>query len=309
MAGLFNPTLLAASSSECRFVLPIEVTEPYLNDHQPGGDPLFSTVMALEAAIGAARRVSPSADPALIENIRVLRPYIARGDGPHVLELRVTSSPLASGQSLDCTVLSKSADGAEMHHLHTRVNFAPPAAAASAPTVRSSIFSPRSARAPAAVYDLFFHGPAFQVVADAEFQIDRMLGRLRPRLPASHRNAVTESETAPRLIEFGLQSAGLLELAVSGRMMIPHSIAHIERLVPVDVDHPGEITSIARFGTPERIWIDIEILDEHGRLIMRIDRYRTEPLPFAVNQAAAARLRTELLRSDPTGPTHSELLI
>jgi hypothetical protein len=297
--SLFDPAPLASPEGETRFTLPLAVDEPYLRDHQPGGQPLFSTVMGLEAIVAAARRVRASTAPAVLEDIRVFKPYIVHGDGPHVVELGVTHS-LTSDEGLECTLLSRHTDGEETDHLRARVTFPAHARPAVIPTPAGSSGNPIGTRMAdgAAVYDLYFHGPSFQVVDGFEFQDDQMVCRLRQRLPPSHRNRSCDSETAPRLIEFGLQCAGLLELAVGGRMMIPHSIARIDRFLSLDVDHPGDIRSIARFQPAERSGVDVDILDGHDRLVLRINQYRTAPLPFAVNQAAAARLRTELLRSE-----------
>jgi hypothetical protein len=292
---LFDPAPLTSSGQETRFTLPLEVDQPYLRDHQPGGHPLFSTVMGLEAIVAAARRVRASNAPALLEDIRVFEPYIAQGDGPHVVELLIEHSSQTPDSELDCTVLSRLADGTECHHVHSRVTFP---ADASRVARRPPMTNPARRTSPASVYDLFFHGPSFQVVAGVRFHQGQMICRLRQPLPPSHRDRPGDSETAPRLIEFGLQCAGLLELAVSGRMMIPHSIARIERFSALEVDHPGRILSIARFAPGAPSSIDIDIFDERGRLVLRIDQYRTEPLPFGVDQAAAARLRAELLRSE-----------
>jgi hypothetical protein len=145
------------------------------------------------------------------------------------------------------------------------------------------------------IYRLFFHGPAFRVVDRAQYRNARMYCRLAPDLPPSHRGRSTASEMAPRLIEFALQSAGLLELAVSGRMMIPHSVASIERFLPIDVDHAGAIFATAAFDAQDPAAVTIDVTDELGRTALRVVRYRTEPLPFAVNVIASSRLREQLL--------------
>ncbi len=296
MAGLFDPLQFAASPEEARFSLPTDSREPYLSDHQPGGQPLFSTVMGLEALVAAARQMLPSLVPAVLEDVRVLKPYLAMGAGPHMLELRIKRAARSPDASFECSMLSRLGNGTEAHHLHARVTFESP----TLPMGPTSISLPTRSHiaTQATVYDLFFHGPSFQVIADVEFRDEHMIGRLQHRLPPSHRHRSAGSETAPRLIEFGLQTAGLLELAVSGRMMIPCAIARIKRFLLFDVDHSADILSIARFRDKDRSLIDIDIVDERERLVLRIDRYRTEPLPFPMNHDAAARLRAELRRSE-----------
>jgi hypothetical protein len=117
-----------------------------------------------------------------------------------------------------------------------------------------------------------------------------MLCRLRQKLPASHRVGATVSQTAPRLIEFALQSAGLLEVARNGRMKIPDSIGSIDRFVAIDVDEPMEIFAMASYGTANEAFINVDIVDASGRLILRVNEYRTVVLPFAVSAGAVAAL-------------------
>jgi len=305
MPGLFAPIPLGLSGNESWFTLRLDVNEPYLTDHRPGGDPLFSTVMGLEAAVAAARQVASTPAPASLRAVRVLEPYIALGTGPHVVELSIRASSGNPRRCFDCTLFSRQDDGQVSCHLQVQVEFsgAPVDAAATAASMRAS---PSDGLAPRAVtqrdvYALFFHGPAFQVVASAAVRSGLMQCRFASGLPPSHRHRPSDSEIAPRLLEFALQSAGLLELTDSGRMMIPHSIGRVDRFSSVDVDYSGELVSVARFGSPERSSIDVDILDERGRLMMRVGQYRTEPLPFVGNATAAARLRRLLQNSEFAG--------
>jgi hypothetical protein len=102
------------------------------------------------------------------------------------------------------------------------------------------------------------------VIDGLEFQDGRMAGRLGPYLPPTHVNRSTTSEVASRLIEFGLQTAGLLELATSGRMMIPHSIARIQRFVPVDVDHAARSCLSRSLDLNERLSTSTSLMNVSG---------------------------------------------
>jgi hypothetical protein len=302
--------LLRESADEARFEIRLDVQQPYLNDHRPGGAPLLSTVMGLEAVVAAARRRATFDTPAWLSDVCVCKPFIAAGDGPHVVEVWVARVAPAFGAVFDCTLLSSIGAGEHLEHLRARVTFAErgPAGARAAPRhaaadgrpsmVEATPLSPATSVSQVDVYDLLFHGPAFQVVAGAHYREGSMTCPLTVRLPPSHDRAV-ESEVAPRLIELALQCAGLLELAQSGRMMIPHSIAWIDRFLPLDVDHGAPLAARATRSAAADPAIDIEVTDELGRLVLRVERYRTVLLPFAMNEGAAARLRRHLLGCAP----------
>jgi hypothetical protein len=304
--GLFDPIWVGESAGAARFLLELDADQPYLRDHRPGDASLFSTVMGLEAAVAAARGLATADGTAFLSDIRVLKPYIATGDGPHVVELRVTPVPQTADEAFDCTLLSNVATGGPIEHLRTRVTFAPPGPSITpaAPMRSSQVRSHPPGEPPsvsqAEIYDLFFHGPAFQVVAGAQYQNGSMTCRLAPELPPSHRGRPPDSELSPRLIEFALQCAGLLELAESGRMMIPDAIARIERFRPLDVDHWKPLVahatrSAATDPAIDVAAIDVEVVDESGGLVLRVERYRTLPLPFPLNAAAATRLHRRLV--------------
>jgi len=306
MDGLFAPIALRESAGEAHYAIALDVEEPYLDDHRPGGHPLFSTVMGIEALAEAARRCSGEGMTPRLREVCVLKPYIAIAPGPHAVEavIRVPAGPRdASNARFDCSLGSVEPSGAVTEHLRAHVEFAAPARAPLLATSkhREAVGPPPTRRTVGAdeVYRLFFHGPAFRVIAGAQYRDARMQCRLAPGLPPIHRGWPGPSEMAPRLIEFALQSAGLLELAASGRMMIPHSISAIERFLPIDVDHQGAIFATAGFDAEDPAAVNIDVADAQGRGILHVVRYRTEPLPFAVNAVAADRLRELLLATAP----------
>jgi hypothetical protein len=102
----------------------------------------------------------------------------------------------------------------------------------------------------------------------------------------------------PRLVELALQSAGLLEIACSGRSMIPHAIDSVRRFLPLDEDSTVPLLAIARraasSGAVESGAIDIDVCTTDGRAILGVRGYRTLPLPFASDPRSLADLATAL---------------
>ena len=94
-------------------------------------------------------------------------------------------------------------------------------------------------------------------------------------------------------IEFGLQSAGLLQLALDGSMAIPLGIEHIARFDDTDVGTGGRLQSIAERTLDGRFTITV---GADSATIVRISGYATTPLPFAHDDRAAGALAKQLTK-------------
>jgi hypothetical protein len=108
----------------------------------------------------------------------------------------------------------------------------------------------------------------------------------------SHKT-IAGSCISPRILELGLQTAGLLELASSGRMMIPCTLDRVERISELDVDADLPLFARACFAQDSGS-IHIDILDAQGNAVQRIHGYRTVPLPFAADPSGLAALAAAL---------------
>src|SRR5262249_52295287 len=79
------------------------------------------------------------------------------------------------------------------------------------------------------IYRVYFHGPAYQVLAEAAGNADHVSGRMTADLPpdlASQRTL----QMAPRLIELCFQTAGIWEIGRTGRMGLPARLDRVKVL-------------------------------------------------------------------------------
>ena len=267
-------------------ILTLDPAHPTLDDHRPGGHPLFGTAMGIGALIEAATAIGLCGSACRAEAVQVHAPYILDHPGPH----RVTVELGTSGEG---TVRSPGQNGcADVVHFAGRIGQGIPSASWQAPIVPD--LGPEHAVERQRIYKAFFHGPTFQVVWAARLCGSDLFARLADA-PSSAAIAQVS-----RLIEFGLQSAGLLELAISGRMMIPSAIGSI------DVFDPGQaLTGAAVFAhatqareTASATRSDIAIWAEPAILLMRISGYRTVELPFSMELQKIAELRESLRNID-----------
>jgi hypothetical protein len=144
--------------------------------------------------------------------------------------------------------------------------------------------------APDAIYRVYFHGPAFQVLGGVQSDGGRVVGRLSPDLPP-----MTDRErktlVAPLLIELCLQTAGVWEIGKTGALALPSTIERV-RLHGLPANGGPLYAEIApREGTAGELAFDARVLDEEGVIYLELSGYRTARLPAPVPQEDVAPLR------------------
>jgi len=108
-------------------------------------------------------------------------------------------------------------------------------------------------------------------------------------LPANHDPASKPTEIAPRLIELCFQTAGVWELGTGGRMALPTHIDRVVRYKPTK--KPGRLWAVV---TPRENGVDAEVIDESGRVQLRLEGYRTVVLPGTIEASSLAPIRTAM---------------
>jgi hypothetical protein len=257
----------------------LDPTAPYLADHRPNGRPLLGTVASLEILAEAASPLLGGA-PGQIAAVEIASPLTFTTDESRTVHADCRESD--SG-TVGCSLESETARHLSCHFLGTSMGSAP----------RRPPLSPGPrAIGRSEIYRLFFHGPAFQVVVAAEWREGTLITRLNKALPPWHVDG-RPTLTAPRLLEFALQSAGLLALAEQPVMAIPRHIARIERFLPADERAlPVLFAAAAR----ENDDIGIDLFDAEGRVHLRVEGYRTAALPYPVGRDRMDALHRALRR-------------
>ena len=138
-----------------------------------------------------------------------------------------------------------------------------------------------------AIYGTYFHGPAYQVLAEAWRHRDNVAGRFASPLPPNHEPADQATQVVPRLVELAFQTAGLAEIAASARMGLPFGFDRLD----VPGAGGGEVESIALARSTGDGVFDVQVADAQGRLVLALEGYRTAALPGAVRGDAFAPLK------------------
>ena len=147
------------------------------------------------------------------------------------------------------------------------------------------ITEPGATVPPERVYELYFHGPAYQVVGATWQDGPASFARLADPLPPNH---TTEAPALaqPRLVELCFQTAGLWEAVQHGRMALPQ---HVDRVRLLHEPQDGAVYAQAVQHGEE---FDCAVRDASGEVLLTVEGYRTvalpDPVPDPVRQGLSA---------------------
>jgi hypothetical protein len=284
-----GPMIGAVSGIGVHSGLTIETTldpaaQPFLHDHQIDGTPVLPGVMGIEAFAETALWMLPGWHIQAIEDVDFLAPFKFYRGEPRTITIEAVFRPEGESVVADCRLLGRRqlANQPEPQittHFTGRVRLTKnPAEAAAAP----SVGEPGEAAVDSeAVYKVYFHGPAYQVVERAWLEGDRIVGRIASSLPANHLPAEQPTFAAPRLIELCFQTAGLLQMSAQGTMGLPQ---HVDRVCFGSLQDPAENGSYAVVtATEDHGSFGAEVGNAAGQLCLSLSGYRTVALPTPVN--------------------------
>ena len=143
---------------------------------------------------------------------------------------------------------------------------------------------------PEDIYRLYFHGPAFQVLAGVQRSGDTVLGKLNKKLPAftSEEHALLST---PTLVELCFQTAGIWEIGKTGMMALPHSIESLT-FYPLSVNGAAIYAEVKPVQTENGgLHFNARVVDAKGRVYLELKEYRTTPLSDSVEKELLAPLQ------------------
>jgi hypothetical protein len=140
------------------------------------------------------------------------------------------------------------------------------------------------------IYRLYFHGPAFQVLAGVQRSDQGLLAKVSlPQKNLLHTKSADHFLTAPRLIEACLQAAGIWEIGLNDVMALPKSIGSLCLYrVP---DQNTQLFAQIRANPHCEGCFDARILDAAGSVYLDLREYCTSPLPYTLNHEILAPVK------------------
>ncbi len=271
--------------------------QPYLDDHRIDGTPVLPGVMGMEGFAEVARLLVPDLTVASVEDVDFLVPVKFYRDQPRTLTITAGIRPDGDDLVADCRLEAERVlPGSDVPQrtVHftgkVRLSAGPPSDAGEdgGPVGRAE-----DARVvpPEDVYRLYFHGPAYQVVAEAWQQNGGAAGRFSGHLPPDREAGAAATVLGPRLVELCFQVAGLWEAGSQGRLALP---AHVDRLSllrrPAEPVGAEGTVAVAEPAT-EPGSFDCRVQDLAGSVVLRLEGYRTVPMPGELAEEVRGPLR------------------
>jgi NAD(P)-dependent dehydrogenase (short-subunit alcohol dehydrogenase family) len=288
--------------------------EPFLYDHAMDDTPLLPGVMGVEGFAEIASLIAsdlgcakPCYSVVSIEDVDFTAPLKYYRQQPRAATWRAVVSPEEGGLVAEVTLESTreiAATGAKQHatHFFGRVHLATRSEEqAEAPTALPPAWNGAAAYggavAPADIYRVYFHGPAFQVLDGVQREGDVVVGKLNTDLPA-FTAAPVQMLTLPRLLELCLQTAGVWEIGKTGVLALPTAI---DRVVVHQV--PEKESALyaqmePRSGSDDELCFDGRVVDKEGRVYLEMNGYRTARLPTSIDPEQVAPLKAAVADAD-----------
>ena len=269
--------------------------QAFLGDHRIDGTPVLPGVMGMEAFAEVASLVAPPGfRVAAVEDVAFLAPVKFYRDEPRTLTVSALTGPDPDGGDdlvAHCTLSAeRTLPGHDAPVRATHFTGRVRLTAAPAQEQRSEL--DRSQHDPLMeaeqVYGFYFHGPAYQVVEAAWRDGHGSTARLPESLPVDRAPADAPLTLAPRLVELCFQAAGLWEAARGDRLALPLHVGSTRVLLD-PTEAAGPLVAHAEVHDGH---VDALVVDDEGRVVVRLDGYTTVPLNAVPDGVRSALHRT-----------------
>jgi NAD(P)-dependent dehydrogenase (short-subunit alcohol dehydrogenase family)/acyl carrier protein len=269
--------------------------QPFLHDHQIEGTPVLPGVMGVEAFAEAALSALPGWHVQSIEDITFLAPFKFYRSIPRVVRIETQIHPhgdhlLAECQLIGERALANQADSKRVTHFTGRVMLAK--TPAQVPSAKGLVERSGSTIEATDIYQVYFHGPAYQVLEKAWWNGKQIVGLLAEGLPPNHHPTELPTVMAPRLIELCFQTAGVWELGLQGRLALPQHVGRIMLFCPPDLTE-GRLFAVVTPNVAEQTF-EAEVLDDKGNCYLTLSGYQTVALPNFVDAERLTNLQAIL---------------
>ncbi|NJP88729.1 hypothetical protein HCN51_04545 [Nonomuraea sp. FMUSA5-5] len=249
--------------------------QPFLDHHRIDGVAVLPGVMGIEAFAEAARLAAPGRQVTAVEDVDFLAPVKFYRDEPRTLTVTAVVTPDGGDLLARCELTAERLLPGQDEPQRT-VHFTG--------NVRLSGSARKGARRDRApeegvatmaapqVYTLFFHGPAYQVVASAWAHGTGAAARMPDDLPPAL-DPERPTVTSPRLVELCFQTAGLAQAARDGVLALP---AHVDRVLLHPARPAKDVQALVEAGEGR---YDCVVVNGDGAVLVAVEGYRGTPLP------------------------------
>ena len=269
----------------------LDPRQPFLDDHRIDGTPVLPGVMGIEAFAELATLFAPGWHVQGVDDVRFLAPFKLYRDEPRRARLEAVLRAERDGLVADCRLVgSRTLPGQSAPQVTTHFTARVRLGRSRPPVEHRDPPQPSDGSGVAAddVYRIYFHGPAYRVLERVWRDGDRVVGLMAHGLPPGHVPAEHPTRLAPRLIELCFQTAGIAEIARTGRMALPESI---ERVGAGSLGEAADDRFFAVVTPRADGGFDAHVVDGAGGVQVALHGYRTVELPAPVAAEQIAPLQ------------------
>jgi hypothetical protein len=142
------------------------------------------------------------------------------------------------------------------------------------------------------LYQVYFHGPAYQVLDSVWRRDDQVVGTMRAQLPPNHEPADRSLALAPRLVELCFQTAGSWEIGSTGKMGLPRAIKRVYIYGGAGQGEPPVQAIVTTRENANRF--DALVVDGKGRVLVKLEDYESIEYPGTIEEARLAPFRAAM---------------
>jgi len=262
----------------------------YLRDHAINGIPVLPGVIGIEGFSVASKHIATvlaSSDPGFeverLENIQFHAPFKFYGKKPRTIIWNAVTyretGGLIARVSLESDTRRRNGSIDHMLHFNGVVYLSqnqPISEVVLIPPKWEKIKSVSSEE----IYQLYFHGPSFQVLEAAQQSKNSVLGMFNKKLvgvPADDPGLFT----TPLLIELCFQTAGLWEAGATGILALPQSIGSL-KIYKRPLNGVAIFAEVMPRKSEGRLSFDARVVDAKGHVFLELTNYQTSPLPYPI---------------------------
>ncbi len=272
--------------------------EAYLHDHAINGIPVLPGVVGIEGFARAAQHVAGVLASARgfkvqrVDDVQFLAPLKFYRNAPRKIEWTAKGFASEDGIRVEAALESDwlRANGENNHTLHFQgAVYLSEYARPQREIRRSKAWNAAEGISAEEIYKLYFHGPAFQVLAGAQLSGKNIVGRFNPAL--AHQPGSNMAATYPLLLELCFQTAGLFEIGKMGSMGLPRAVESI-RLYSQRMNGLPVFALVTPRENPGGLSFDATVVDGDGNVFLEMARYQTSALPYALQPELLAPIQS-----------------
>lgn len=278
IAGLHGRVVTWIPGHYVKVLLSLDPKHPMLNDHRIDRAAVLPGVGGIELMRAVTKMLDSTAGESMIEHVAFRSPLKIFRDEPVEVELeaiRCEDSPTTGGRYA-ARILSQFVDrqgrrmgSLKLYHEGLLVS----GTASEQPCVEFPLWSDIIRILKHDIYQVFFHGPAFQFLDEVQLPTDGE--RLRFRFSDTMERSVMFSDMVSAGVEAAFQAAAAYGIETRGLLFLPVAIARLEIWNPCAIPYDGELRPVfktAGDSSTKRLVLSFDgiLRDRLGQVIQRL---------------------------------------